>query len=166
MMANYNGCTFYMTPQKWPQWYVFEDNDCTGNIRGRHGRPGPQGQFTFNRVCGKDYYLICARAWPNWFIYMENDAKANVKSWCGAWSTGTLDYHRQMWWICSTFPCRVAKLVHIYGKQLWGQCQRRVWRPWSTGPLLSAKSVKITYPLHLCSMYDTTTNRSLSLYIL
>ena len=78
-MATFDGCTFYMTPKKWPAWYVYEEN--TGNIRGYDGSPGPQSSFTFQQISGTDHYLIWAEAWPDFFMYMQDNPEGNVRCW-------------------------------------------------------------------------------------
>ena len=82
-LSELDGCTFYLTPLEWPLYYVYEQDNGVGNVRGWSGPPGPQGQFTFKRIWKKDCYLISAKQWPNWYIYMQDNGEGNVRAYEG-----------------------------------------------------------------------------------
>ena len=85
IMAVLDGGTFYIRPLKWSDsgWYVYvEDND-TGDVRGHDGPPGPRGQFIFKQVGNKDFYLISTQQRPDWYIYMQVYSDGNIRAYKG-----------------------------------------------------------------------------------
>ena len=72
-----NGGVFRMTTVKWPDWYVKMNDDEKGDLQGKQGYPGQQGEFKFTRI-GYHYYFISPRRWPDWYVYME-EKNGNVR---------------------------------------------------------------------------------------
>ena len=72
-----DGGIFRMTTKKWPDWYVKMNDDLwTGDVQGKQGYPGEQGEFKFTK--SGDYYLISSKHWPEWYIYMK-EKNGNVR---------------------------------------------------------------------------------------
>ena len=68
----FDGGTFRMTTVKWPNWYVKMNDDFSrGDVQGKEGYPGDQGEFKFTRIGFSEFYLISPKRWPEWYIYME-----------------------------------------------------------------------------------------------
>ena len=38
---------YLLNTEKWPNWYMYMENNSTGNVRGWNGDPGPQGHFIY-----------------------------------------------------------------------------------------------------------------------
>ena len=73
---------FTLTTEKWPDWYVYMQDNGVGNVRGWEGHPGDQGIFIAKNI-GYSKFLISTRKWPNWYLYMQNDSKGNIRGWKG-----------------------------------------------------------------------------------
>merc|ERR1711920_802299 len=57
--------------QKWTHWDMYVQDNGSGNVRGWHGDPGPQGHFKFQRrqANGQFYYLISTERSQSFPLY-------------------------------------------------------------------------------------------------
>ena len=42
--------TYAFSPEKWPNWFIYMENNKEGSIRGWNGNPGSQGHFIMKHV--------------------------------------------------------------------------------------------------------------------
>ena len=77
-----DGSYFLLSPIKWPEKYLYIQNNGEGNGRGWQGDPGPQGHFQFHKT-KEGHYWIVTKQWPLHFVYMQADKTGNVRTWDG-----------------------------------------------------------------------------------
>ena len=78
---------YYLIRQKqWPNWYIYMENNPTGNVRGQYGKPGQQGEWQIDIAPPIDIdgelvstFDIRPRQWPGWRMVMKDDSTANVE---------------------------------------------------------------------------------------
>lgn len=67
---------------RWRHWFVYMQNNSTGNVRGYGGIPGDQGELIFTPN-ENGTYLISTKKWPNWYFYMQDIKDGNIRGWQG-----------------------------------------------------------------------------------
>ena len=74
------GGKFLISPKRWPNWYVYMQNNFGGNVRGLNKDPGPQGHWY---VTIKDIrvrtFLLSTTKWPKWYMYMKNNFIGDIR---------------------------------------------------------------------------------------
>lgn len=90
LFTEVSGGRYLISPKKWPNWYMYMQDNGTGNVKGWNGDPGPQGHWKLTKkdtttIGDRNFntYLLSTEKWPNWFMYMENNASGNVRGWNG-----------------------------------------------------------------------------------
>ena len=73
---------FTLTTEKWPDWYVYMQDNGVGNVRGWGSHPGDSGIFIAKNI-GYSKFLISTRKWPKWYLYMQDNSDGNVRGWKG-----------------------------------------------------------------------------------
>ena len=79
----FDGCYQLLSPEKWPNWFLYMQSNAEGNVRGWNGDPGPQGHWKITQIGSTDTYLLSPKQWPNWYMYMQSNAEGNVRGWNG-----------------------------------------------------------------------------------
>ncbi len=74
------GGPFRITTLKWPEWFVYMQDNKEGNVRGWQTTPGNQGEFLFERI-DSNFFLISTMRWKNWYLYMQDNSEGNVRGW-------------------------------------------------------------------------------------
>ena len=71
-----------MYTKKWPDWYVYMENNKIGNVRGQNGDPGAKGHWKISVAPGSTPENLLLRfspkQWPNWFMCMDTDSTGNI----------------------------------------------------------------------------------------
>lgn len=78
-----DGEDFYMLKTtKWPDYYLYLQNNTEGTAKGWKNDPGPQGHFRFVKT-ENGYYHILSKEWETWYMYMQSNDDNALRAWEG-----------------------------------------------------------------------------------